>query len=849
MKPRKIQFIRTAVTAAFASLASYQSACAETYYWDADGATTAGFTTAATGTWDTSAFWSTDNTGSTNGANTTITSLDDVNFGTATSGFSSASIVGFSTPQSVRSITFGAGNTNTLTFSNTGGGPLTLGSGSVITNNSASAVTFQGQLAGSNGFEKSGSGSVILTGTGSATTISGAIKLSAGILQVNNTALSKATTVAINAGTLISATTATNAIGGTISFGGGILQFNQNPGSDYSAQFSTAANQQYRFNVITAAGPTPRIATFSTNLSSAGGTLFKTGTGILILNAANTYTGTTTVDNGTLQLNHALALQNSALDTTGSITGSTGAGIVLNSITTPTFGGLTGSKNLALLFNTSPGNYGSITNLTINPGTGASHSYSGVIANGAADMKLTKTGAGTQILTGPNTYSGDTTVSAGILTLGANDVIGDSSVVKLEGGTLNTANGVVETLHSIQATEGKLLLGVSSSVGSADITLLNDSVIHNIDVGVNGTLRLAAGKTLTQTATGVTSQLATGDTLTLDVGAGGLAHLSGVINSGGGDGVLTKTGSGTLRLTGATSQWGGNTVIENGTLEFNTIANYDIVSSLGDGDNGGSNDAILQIGSTSTVAILRMIGTEVKNSSNRSIQLGNAGGSIDVDNAAQTLTLSGVVSNATTSGALTKAGAGTLVLSNANTYEGTTMVSAGILQLNGSTHASSAVSIDTDGTLAGNGTVNGTLAVSGKLAPGAAGAVDNATLTAGTTVWNGGSIWNFDLSSSGTTSDKLDINGNFIKGSAGTYQFDFMGSTPAWNTTYTLVDWSGTTDFVLGDFSFTNLGAGSYGTSSFAFSGSSLTFTAVPEPTTALAGLLLSAGLLRRRRR
>ena len=34
----------------------------------------------------------------------------------------------------------------------------------------------------------------------------------------------------------------------------------------------------------------------------------------------------------------------------------------------------------------------------------------------------------------------------------------------------------------------------------------------------------------------------------------------------------------------------------------------------------------------------------------------------------------------------------------------------------------------------------------------------------------------------------------------------------------------------------------------FTISGSSLTWTAVPEPTSALAGLLLGAGLLRRRR-
>ena len=50
-------------------------------------------------------------------------------------------------------------------------------------------------------------------------------------------------------------------------------------------------------------------------------------------------------------------------------------------------------------------------------------------------------------------------------------------------------------------------------------------------------------------------------------------------------------------------------------------------------------------------------------------------------------------------------------------------------------------------------------------------------------------------------------------------------------------------------FSYSNLGTGSYSTSYFTLNGNSLQFTAIPEPTSALAGLLLGAGLLRRRRR
>jgi autotransporter-associated beta strand protein len=81
-------------------------------------------------------------------------------------------------------------------------------------------------------------------------------------------------------------------------------------------------------------------------------------------------------------------------------------------ITSPTFGGLSGtSGNLATIIS----NYGSVTNLTLNPAAGSVLTYGGVIADGAAGMTLTKTGAGTQILSGANTYTGTTTVSEGTL--------------------------------------------------------------------------------------------------------------------------------------------------------------------------------------------------------------------------------------------------------------------------------------------------------------------------------------------------------------------------------------------------------------------------------------------------
>ena len=100
----------------------------------------------------------------------------------------------------------------------------------------------------------------------------------------------------LNAGTLNAGSA--NALGssGTISFGGGTLQYSAANQADYSARFSTAANQAYRIDT------NGQNVTLASALSSTDGTLTKTGTGTLTLLGANTYSGTTTVSAGTLNV-------------------------------------------------------------------------------------------------------------------------------------------------------------------------------------------------------------------------------------------------------------------------------------------------------------------------------------------------------------------------------------------------------------------------------------------------------------------------------------------------------------------------------------------------------------------
>jgi autotransporter-associated beta strand protein len=85
--------------------------------------------------------------------------------------------------------------------------------------------------------------------------------------------------------------------GGWISFTGGTLGFSVNNTCDYSPRFTNAPGQAISIDT------SGLNVTFTNALTSSGGTLTKLGVGTLTLNGTNTYTGTTTVNNGTLVVN------------------------------------------------------------------------------------------------------------------------------------------------------------------------------------------------------------------------------------------------------------------------------------------------------------------------------------------------------------------------------------------------------------------------------------------------------------------------------------------------------------------------------------------------------------------
>lgn len=339
------------------------------------------------------------------------------------------------------------------------------GSKVITVDNSLGAVTLGGGIVNGNGvlsIVKSGTGTLKLTGSAT-TPFSGGVTLNAGTLEFGNSQNSLGTgTFTIN--------------GGTITNGNGnarTLSTNNAQAWNGDFTFGSASLNDLNLGTGDVTLSATRTVTVAARTLTVGGAigdggnvygLIKAGNGQLRLNGANTFSGATKVNTGVLVLGNSLALQNSAIDTTGP------GKINLSGITTSTFGGLTGGTALATVINS--GYTGSLTAITLNTGTGKSYSYTGVIADGATGMSFTKAGSGSQTLGGANTYTGATTISAGTLILTASGSISSSSGINL---------------------------GTSGSQGTLDVTAKTGGYTIGASQTLSGygSVLLASGKTLT----------------------------------------------------------------------------------------------------------------------------------------------------------------------------------------------------------------------------------------------------------------------------------------------------------------------------------------------------------------
>lgn len=481
------------------------------------------------------------------------------------------------------------------------------------------------------------------------------------------------------------------------------------------------------------------------------------------------------------------------------------------------------------------------SNTVFDIASGTSLEFSGAIGGSGG---LTKsTGTGTLILSGANTYSGVTTINAGIVKITHSSALGSTSAGTTiaggtAGGTLQLEGGIViagETLQVFQANSnaGTVLHSVSGNNSwTGDIT---------IDYGNNNQFKSDAG-TLTLGNIVINTNAFRLATFT---GAGD-TKIDGVISGAGSVG--RSSGTGVTYLNGLNTYTGGTTITQ-GTLSINTLADSGSASSLGSSGpvtiqggtlrytgTGHSTDRLFTVGgANNTTSVIAASGTGAMRFTNSAnvlytvvdrnftLKLGGTSTAANLIASAITNNGAGVVS-------VTKEGAGRWVLSGANTYTGATTITGGTFALgaNNAFSANSAITLTA-------GTID----------------LQAFSASAASLGFAGGATMKFNLGTPGNVTALLALTGNLSKSGTGIYTLDFSGTGAA--GTYNLISYAGTTFASASDFTITNLGAGLEGMVSLNGGNLSLTVTSmIPEASSyamVLSLVALGGAALRKRRR
>jgi fibronectin-binding autotransporter adhesin len=329
----------------------------------------------------------------------------------------------------------------------------------------------------------------------------------------------------------------------------------------------------------------------------------------VVLNHANTYSGGTTVNTLTLDINNqGTSSTNSAIGTGtltiagGTLDNTSGSAINLTSTTnnalvingTLTF---TGTYDLNLGTNgislgTTSGTSRQISVNDAPTATAGTLTLNGVIANGTTATGISKAGVGTLILGGANTYTGATSITGGILNIQNSSALGTAL------GT--TATGTTISSGATLQLQGGITVGNESlsltGVGASTATGALENVSGNNTYG--GLLTLTGATTISSDA-GTLALTNTG-TITgangLTLGGAGNGSVASVIGTGAG--TLTKAGTGTWTLTGLNT-YTGATTIENGALIGGSSTAFGpgaATITLGDANTAATGSAALLIG-------------------------------------------------------------------------------------------------------------------------------------------------------------------------------------------------------------------------------------------------------------
>ena len=355
---------------------------------------------------------------------------------------------------------------------------------------------------------------------------------------------------------------------------------------------------------------------------------------------------------------------------------------------------------------------------------------------------------------------------------------------------------------------------------------------------------------------------------TFNVETAGTLTLSNTVDGGVYD--VRKIGAGTLIL-GAANTFNNRFEINAGTVRYGNVGSFG-AATIANG-SGNTVNVLSNIGTTTLASPISLLGQGAIYFTGENGSSVTLTGPITANTFNTTLVSTGIGAGTNTTltvnggitgaGGITKVGAGTLVLENANSFAGTTFVSSGVLRLTGSVAGPTSVG---GGFLQGTGAMGGQLGVfdsdltdalaGGVLSPGTDSTVG--TLTGTSASFGTGGSYLFNIASP-TSGDLLALSGGLTATATSANPFAInvtgTGFNDAVDQQYTLVDGTpavvgfdpakftlDTSAFASSPTGTFNLGLSQDGTDLV------LNFTAVPEPSSlALLGLG-GLTLLRRRR-
>ncbi|MBL0923977.1 MAG: autotransporter-associated beta strand repeat-containing protein, partial [Sphingomonadaceae bacterium] len=457
------------------------------------------------------------------------------------------------------------------------------------------------------------------------------------------------------------------------------------------------------------------------NAITGSGNVIHNGSGQTNLAGSNSYTGTTTVNGGTLAL-----VNGNAIADTGAVIVNGGTLTIANN---ETIGSLSGTGGRIDTTNTGG------TTLTVGGASVASSFAGQLVDNGSAVLSLTHIGTGSLTLTGTNNYSGATTISGGVLqignggttgTLGSGNIINNASLILNRSDAFTLANAISGSGKLTQAGSGTLTLTGANSYSGG--TIISGGALQIGNGGTGGTLGTGSLSNNGALIFNRSNALTVGNTIS-------------------GTGTLTQAGTGTLTLTGSNSYSGG-TIVAAGTLRLGS-------------DSAAGTGVITTTGSVISYANGITINNPILIASNTT--------QLDVQGS-DAATQGGIISETGGPRPLEKIGTGSLTLTGANSFTGLTTISAGTLAL-GNT-GSLAGNVTNNATFSNAGAVSGTVMNAGNLV--STGSLSGGLSNAGTaavsgtlsgTVANSGAITLAGATNgigavSQTATGSFDLNGN-----------------------------------------------------------------------------------------